>query len=36
MEGAHYQKAIQASSKIRGSISSDVKVRYNTTPVITL
>ena len=28
MEGAHYQKAIQASSKIRGSISSDVKVRY--------
>ena len=26
MEGAHYQKAIQASSKIRGSISSDVKV----------
>ena len=28
MEGAHCQKAIQASSKIRGSISSDVKVRY--------
>lgn len=28
MEGAHYQKAIQASSKIRGSISSNVKVRY--------
>lgn len=28
MEGAHYQKAIQASSKIRGSISADVKVRY--------
>lgn len=28
MEGAHYQKAIQSASKIRGSISSDVKVRY--------
>ncbi|MCB4798309.1 DUF6909 family protein [Neotamlana laminarinivorans] len=28
MEGAHYQKAIQAASKVRGSISSDVKVRY--------
>lgn len=28
MEGAHYQKAIQAASKIRNSISSDVKVRY--------
>lgn len=28
MEGAHYQKAIQAASKIRGNISSDVKVRY--------
>jgi hypothetical protein len=28
MEGAHYQKAIQAASKIRGSISSKVKVRY--------
>lgn len=28
MEGAHYQKAIQAASKIRGSIRSDVKVRY--------
>ncbi|WP_339610477.1 hypothetical protein [uncultured Planktosalinus sp.] len=28
MEGAHYQKAIQAASKIRGSISSSVKVRY--------
>lgn len=28
MEGAHYQKAIQAASKIRGSISSRVKVRY--------
>jgi hypothetical protein len=28
MEGAHYQKAIQAASKIRGNISRDVKVRY--------
>ena len=28
MEGAHYQKAIQAASKVRGSISSEVKVRY--------
>ncbi|MEP3837393.1 MAG: hypothetical protein ABJM36_07080 [Algibacter sp.] len=28
MEGAHYQKAIQAASKVRGSISTDVKVRY--------
>ena len=28
MEGAHYQKAIQAASKIRGNINSDVKVRY--------
>jgi hypothetical protein len=28
MEGAHYQKAIQSASKIRGSISSQVKVRY--------
>ncbi|MEQ3655483.1 MAG: hypothetical protein ABNH00_06440 [Dokdonia sp.] len=28
MEGAHYQKAIQASSKLRGSIQEDVKVRY--------
>ena len=28
MEGAHYQKAIQAASKIRGNIRSDVKVRY--------
>ncbi|MCL5127242.1 hypothetical protein [Algibacter sp. L4_22] len=28
MEGAHYQKAIQAASKVRGSISRDVKVRY--------
>jgi len=28
MEGAHYQKAIQAAAKVRGSISPDVKVRY--------
>ncbi|GAA0872751.1 hypothetical protein GCM10009117_18980 [Gangjinia marincola] len=28
MEGAHYQKAIQAASKLRGSISPKVKVRY--------
>ena len=28
MEGAHYQKAIQSASKIRGNISEDVKVRY--------
>ena len=28
MEGAHYQKAIQAASKIRGNISAKVKVRY--------
>lgn len=28
MEGAHYQKAIQAASKIRGSIRSNVKVLY--------
>ena len=28
MEGAHYQKAIQAASKIRHSISENVKVRY--------
>ncbi|UKM65580.1 hypothetical protein GSB9_02151 [Flavobacteriaceae bacterium GSB9] len=28
MEGAHYQKAIQAASKVRGSIKSNVKVRY--------
>ena len=28
MEGAHYQKAIQAASKVRGSIAQDVKVRY--------
>lgn len=28
MEGVHYQKAIQAASKIRKSISENVKVRY--------
>jgi hypothetical protein len=28
MEGAHYQKAIQAAAKVRGSINEDVKVRY--------
>lgn len=28
MEGAHYQKAIQAASKIRGSISENVELRY--------
>ncbi len=28
MEGAHYQKAIQAASKIRKSISENVKIRY--------
>ncbi len=28
MEGAHYQKAIQAASKLRDSISPEVKVRY--------
>ncbi len=28
MEGAHYQKAIQSASKIRGNIGSDVVVRY--------
>jgi hypothetical protein len=28
MEGAHYQKAIQAASKVRSSINEDVKVRY--------
>ena len=28
MEGAHYQKAIQSASKIRGNISNNVKVRY--------
>ncbi|MFK5889564.1 MAG: hypothetical protein QM486_02400 [Flavobacteriaceae bacterium] len=28
MEGAHYQKAIQSASQIRGNISKDVKVSY--------
>jgi Family of unknown function (DUF6909) len=28
MEGAHYQKAIQSASKIRGNINKNVKVRY--------
>lgn len=28
MEGAHYQKAIQSASRIRGNISRNVKVRY--------
>lgn len=28
MEGAHYQKAIQSASKLRSSISPEVKVRY--------
>jgi hypothetical protein len=28
MEGAHYQKAIQAQSRIRSSVGHDVKVRY--------
>ncbi|SDK77709.1 hypothetical protein SAMN04488034_101428 [Salinimicrobium catena] len=28
MEGAHYQKAIQAAAKLRGNINGDVKVRY--------
>jgi len=28
MEGAHYQKAIQAAGRLRGNISPDVKVRY--------
>ena len=28
MEGAHYQKAIQSASKIRGNIKENVKVRY--------
>ncbi|PTX60453.1 hypothetical protein C8N46_10697 [Kordia periserrulae] len=28
MEGAHYQKAIQSASKIRRSITENVKVRY--------
>ncbi len=28
MEGAHYQKAIQAASKVRGYIDPNVKIRY--------
>ena len=28
MEGAHYQKAIQAASKVRANINKNVKVRY--------
>jgi hypothetical protein len=28
MEGAHYQKAIQSASKIRGNIKENVKIRY--------
>ena len=28
MEGAHYQKAIQAAARVRGSTNEDVKVRY--------
>ncbi len=28
MEGAHYQKAIQAASRLRGSIDENVQVRY--------
>ena len=28
MEGAHYQKAIQAASRVRKTINPDVKVRY--------
>lgn len=28
MEGAHYQKAIQSASRIRGSVRKDVEVRY--------
>ena len=28
MEGAHYHKAIQSASKIRGNINANVKVRY--------
>lgn len=28
MEGAHYQKAIQAASRLRGNISPKVKLRY--------
>lgn len=28
MEGAHYQKAIQAASQIRNSVSKEIKLRY--------
>ena len=28
MEGAHYQKAIQSASKIRGNVDPNIKVRY--------
>ena len=28
MEGAHYQKAIQAASKIRNSVKKSIKIRY--------
>ncbi len=28
MEGAHYQKAIQAASKIRNSVHKNIKIRY--------
>lgn len=28
MEGAHYQKAIQAAARLRGNVSPDIKVRY--------
>jgi hypothetical protein len=28
MEGAHYQKAIQAASRIRNNIPPDVPIRY--------
>jgi hypothetical protein len=28
MEGAHYQKAIQAAARLRGNISPKVKLRY--------
>lgn len=28
MEGAHYQKAIQAAARLRGNVKPDIKVRY--------
>ena len=28
MEGAHYQKAIQSASQIRGNVKQNIKVRY--------